>query len=108
MLVQVPAGLGLEHLTTAVQAVLDHHDALRMTVTRGAGDTPWSLEIPVRGSVPATEVVVRVPTGGFTGTDLEALIAAEAEAAWRGLDTATGRMLRVVWFDAGPSAPAGC
>ncbi|MFF3898067.1 non-ribosomal peptide synthase/polyketide synthase [Streptomyces sp. NPDC001812] len=105
MLVQVPAGLGLEHLTTAVQAVLDHHDALRMTVTRGAGDTPWSLEIPARGSVPATEAVVRVPTGGFTGTDLEALIAAEAEAAWRGLDTATGRMLRVVWFDAGPSAP---
>ncbi|MER5362578.1 amino acid adenylation domain-containing protein [Streptomyces sp. NPDC002785] len=105
MLVQVPAGLGLEHLTTAVQAVLDHHDALRMTVTRGGGDTPWSLEIPARGSVPATEAVVRVPTGGFTGADLEALVAAEAEAAWRGLDTAAGRMLRVVWFDAGPSAP---
>ncbi|KAF3469839.1 hypothetical protein GL259_30300 [Streptomyces sp. Tu 3180] len=105
MLVQVPAGLGLEHLTTAVQAVLDHHDALRMAVTRGGGDTPWSLEIPARGSVPAAEVVVRVPTGGFTGPDLEALIAAEAEAAWRALDTAAGRMVRVVWFDAGPDHP---
>ncbi|WP_434099959.1 amino acid adenylation domain-containing protein, partial [Streptomyces viridosporus] len=105
MLVRVPAGLGLEHLTTAVQALLDHHDALRMTVTRGADDTPWSLEVPARGCVPAAEVVVRVPTGGFTGADLEALIAAEAEAAWRALDPAAGRMLRVVWFDAGPSTP---
>ncbi|QEU88461.1 non-ribosomal peptide synthase/polyketide synthase [Streptomyces viridosporus] len=105
MLVRVPAGLGLEHLTTAVQALLDHHDALRMTVTRGADDTPWSLEVPARGCVPAAEVVVRVPTDGFTGADLEALIAAEAEAAWRALDPAAGRMLRVVWFDAGPSTP---
>ena len=29
-LLRVPAGLDLDRLVTAVQAVLDHHDALRM------------------------------------------------------------------------------
>ena len=33
MLLRVPAGLSQEHLTAALQAVLDHHDALRLRLT---------------------------------------------------------------------------
>ena len=33
MLLQVPAGLSQEHLTAALAAVLDHHDALRLRLT---------------------------------------------------------------------------
>ena len=37
MLLQVPAGLREEHLAGGLQALLDHHDALRLRVTAGAG-----------------------------------------------------------------------
>ena len=33
MLLRVPAGLSQEHLTAALAAVLDHHDALRLRLT---------------------------------------------------------------------------
>ncbi|MEZ3182638.1 amino acid adenylation domain-containing protein, partial [Streptomyces pimonensis] len=41
VLLQVPAGLGEERLTAAVQALLDHHDALRLRLTRTAGGLVW-------------------------------------------------------------------
>ena len=50
MLLQVPAGLREDHLVAALQALLDHHDALRLRLV-GAGhgrpSGPWRSRRPV-------------------------------------------------------------
>ena len=44
MLLQVPAGLREDHLVAALQALLDHHDALRLRLAGGARAS-WGLEV---------------------------------------------------------------
>ncbi|MCB5183282.1 non-ribosomal peptide synthetase [Streptomyces antimicrobicus] len=105
MLVQVPAELGEERLTGAVQTLLDHHDALRMRLDRSAADGRWRLTIPARGAVPAAEVVRRTDIAGLADEKLQSVLATEAEAAWRRIDPEAGRMLQAVWFDAGADRP---
>ncbi|MFE4421469.1 amino acid adenylation domain-containing protein [Streptomyces sp. NPDC056817] len=94
MLVRTPAGLTLERLTAGLQAVLDHHDALRLTLRRGDG--AWELETGPRGSVDAAGVVRRV-------ADPDEL-AGDPLRGWS-LRPDAGEMVRVVWLDAGPDTP---
>ncbi|MEW1601535.1 amino acid adenylation domain-containing protein, partial [Streptomyces sp. NPDC093808] len=98
VLLQVPAGLGEERLTAAVQALLDHHDALRLRLTRTAGGLVWALEAGERGSVDAARCVRRVSLAG-------ADVAQEARAAVARLAPESGVMVQAVWFDAGTEAP---
>ena len=93
MLLQVPAGLSEEHLRSALQALLDHHDALRLRLTmalpdggtspdaaRGAsGD--WSLEIAPPGAVTAGACLRRVDVRALDDHGLRGAIATAAEAA---------------------------
>ncbi|MEU3712658.1 non-ribosomal peptide synthetase [Streptomyces catenulae] len=95
-----PAGADPERLTTALGALLDHHDALRTRLTAPAPGL-WSPEVLPPGSVPAT--VTRVEAA--PGDDADALLAAELAAARARLDPATGRLLAAVLLDAGPDAP---
>ena len=41
MLLQVPAGLRGDHLIAALQAVIDHHDALRLSLISAAEDADF-------------------------------------------------------------------
>ena len=41
MLLRVPAGLSEEHLRAALEAVLDHHDALRLRLDAACGG--WGM-----------------------------------------------------------------
>ena len=93
MVVTVSPGLGLEPLMTAVQAVVDHHDALRLIWSPGDGH--WQLEARVAGSVSAREWVRRV-----SGPD-SADAAGQVAAAAARLDPAAGVMAQVTWLDAG-------
>ncbi|MEU4745584.1 amino acid adenylation domain-containing protein, partial [Actinosynnema sp. NPDC023658] len=56
MLLQVPpnadAGADSGRLTGALRALVDHHDALRLVLTRADG--AWSLHVRPRGTVPVT------------------------------------------------------
>ncbi|MEU2297996.1 amino acid adenylation domain-containing protein [Streptomyces antibioticus] len=105
MLLEVPAGLREDDLTAAVQALVDHHDALRLTRTPGGGPYggSWSLAVGPVGSVSAGDVVRRVGTGD-AGVD-QALVRVEAEAASARLSAERGLLVQVVWFDAGPARP---
>ncbi|MET8974169.1 amino acid adenylation domain-containing protein [Streptomyces sp. NPDC004539] len=76
-----PAGADVRQLTEALQAVVDHHGALRMRV--GAD---WSAFVPAPGS---TSVPVR------RVTDPKELAADQ-------LDPAKGDLVSAVWYDAGP------
>ncbi|WP_156724638.1 non-ribosomal peptide synthetase, partial [Streptomyces apocyni] len=104
MLVRVPAGLGEDRLASALQTVLDHHDALRMRLTR-LGGVVWSLEVTERGSVSARDCVQRVDTTGLDGDALRDVLVREAEAARSRLAPEAGAMVQAVWFDAGPDTP---
>ncbi|MFG2132156.1 amino acid adenylation domain-containing protein [Streptomyces sp. NPDC048751] len=104
-LVQVPAGLGESELATALQAVLDRHDALRTRQDRTGSDGRWTYEITGRGSVAAAGLVRRVDTAGLSGEALRTTIGREARAAWDRLAPQAGVMVQLVWFDAGPDEP---
>ncbi|MDI5962454.1 non-ribosomal peptide synthetase [Streptantibioticus silvisoli] len=103
-LIRVPAGLGGERITAALGTLLDHHDALRMRLGRPADGT-WALEVLPRGAVTADGCVTRVDAGSTDGDELAALVRARTDEALDRLDPEAGRMVRAVWFDAGPDRP---
>ncbi|RLK53922.1 non-ribosomal peptide synthetase [Actinokineospora cianjurensis] len=82
--VAAPADLDPSALTSAVAAVMRHHDALRAVVTPD-GDG-WRYVVPPAGS---GDGVVRAGRGD---------VRAELDAAADRLDPAAGVLLQVVWF----------
>ncbi|MFE4978000.1 condensation domain-containing protein, partial [Kitasatospora sp. NPDC056651] len=100
--IRTPANLTLPHLTQALQALLDHHDALRMTLRT---DGHWTLEIQPPGAVTATSCVTRVDATHLTPEALDDLTARETTAAQNRLAPRTGTMLQAVWLDQGPHQP---
>ncbi|HEY3712493.1 MAG TPA: amino acid adenylation domain-containing protein, partial [Amycolatopsis sp.] len=91
VLLRTPAGADVEALAAALQAVLDHHDGLRLK-RRGASvpglpDLLWSLETRPPGSSAAADVLRRAE-----GTD-------ELAPAVSRLDPDAGVLLQAVWFE---------
>ncbi|GAA2947594.1 amino acid adenylation domain-containing protein [Kitasatospora cinereorecta] len=103
VLLQVPARVTLESLTSAVGTLLDHHDALRLRLTVSDGE--WSYEVRERGAVDPADCVSRVDIAGADAAKTRAVIAEEAERAVSRLSPTDGAMVRAVWFDAGPDEP---
>ncbi|WP_251077015.1 condensation domain-containing protein, partial [Streptomyces benahoarensis] len=103
MAVQVPKGADPARLRTTVQAVLDHHDVLRMRAVPTADD--WELSVPPRGAVSAEDALRRVPATGLDARAWEALVESEGEAARARLAPDAGVMVQFVWFDRGPQCP---
>ena len=101
MLLRAPAGASIDELTAVLQAVLDHHDALRLRLTRIAG-VLWSLETLAAGALRAADHLRRVAGDPVA---LSAAVAIESDAAVGRLDPDAGRVLEAVWFDAGPDTP---
>ncbi|MEO3924511.1 amino acid adenylation domain-containing protein [Micromonosporaceae bacterium B7E4] len=95
VVVTVPPELGLDRLATALQALVDQHDALRLRLTAKPG-----LEVTAAGTVRVADQLRRVDAAG--AVPLPELIRAEADAAPRRLAPATGVTLQAVWFDLGP------
>ena len=103
MLLQVPAGLREEQLVAALQALLDHHDALRLRVG-GAAGAEWTLEIAPPGAVQAADCLRRVDVAAWMMRRCAPAIAEQAQAAELRLSPAAGVMVQAVWFDAGARA----
>ncbi|MFF9222069.1 amino acid adenylation domain-containing protein, partial [Streptomyces viridosporus] len=103
-LVQVPAGLRQEHLTAALQALLERHDALRMRAV-ATGDGGWTLEVAPAGSVEARDTLRRVEVPDPAAGLPPELLDERTGAAVAELAPYDGVMLRAVWFDAGDEAP---
>ncbi|PFG57309.1 non-ribosomal peptide synthase protein (TIGR01720 family)/amino acid adenylation domain-containing protein [Amycolatopsis sulphurea] len=90
--VRVPAGVTEEMLRTIVQALVDRHPMLRLSVS--IVDGIWSAEIR-----PDTEA-------GFTRVDAGDPDAGDHEQRARAvLDPTRGRVVEAVWFDAGSDRP---
>ncbi|MFE2032055.1 amino acid adenylation domain-containing protein [Streptomyces scopuliridis] len=101
MLIRTPAGLDQEQLTKGLQAVLDHHDALRLRLTR-AGGIVWGLEVAPRGALDAAGCLTRVDATGLRGAALRCVVAGHGGTEQARLSPEAGAMVRAVWFDAGP------
>ena len=119
LLLRSPAGLRQEDLAAALQALLDHHDALRLRLDAGgraqasehqasehqasehqaSGD--WTFEVMPSGSVRVEACLRRVDAGDLDDEGLRSLIRREAGAAELRLDPASGHLVQAVWFDAG-------
>ncbi|MFA1545317.1 amino acid adenylation domain-containing protein, partial [Actinomadura chokoriensis] len=97
VLLRTPPGLGVDHLTRALRAVLDHHDALRTSLPAG-GDP----RIAAPGTVDAAACVHRVDVAGADEAALAETVTAQAALARGRLDPASGTMTQLVWLDAGP------
>ncbi|MFF2408064.1 amino acid adenylation domain-containing protein [Streptomyces sp. NPDC058092] len=96
-----PAGTTREQLLTAIGALLDRHDALRLRLLR----PQWTLEIAPRGAVSAADCWRRVDVRGLDREALRTAIDTERAGDGGGFDLAAGVVLRAVWFDAGPREP---
>ncbi|MEV6399593.1 amino acid adenylation domain-containing protein [Streptomyces sp. NPDC051907] len=90
--VQTPQDATHGKIAAALQAVLDHHDVLRLS-----GD-----EILEAGAVRAEDVLRRVDAAEVADAQLPALVRQAADRTWRELAPAEGAVLRAVWIDAGP------
>ena len=103
VLLQVPGGLRENVLTKAVQRLFDHHDALRLRLEKKPSGE-WKLAVRPPGAVPASSCIRRVDVTQLGGDFAEA-IGREAGRAKEELDVQAGRMVRVLWFDAGKDEP---
>ena len=101
-LLQVPGRLKEQHLRTVLQAVLNHHDALRLRLIRSMESREWELEIAAVGGVKAEFCLRRVDVVGLDEVGLHACISEEAVAAEARLNPEAGMIVQGVWFDAGP------
>jgi amino acid adenylation domain-containing protein/non-ribosomal peptide synthase protein (TIGR01720 family) len=96
LLVRTPAGLDVGGLVDAVRTLLDRHDMLRATL-----DEDWELVVRPRGAVESADCVSRVDIAGLTEAEVMERVRAASEEATGALAPRRGRLLRVVWFDAG-------
>ncbi|GAB2728292.1 amino acid adenylation domain-containing protein [Streptomyces bullii] len=109
MLLQAPADADTGKLTRVLQAVLDHHDGLRLVLTRmdlgPAVPALWSARTTAPGSVDAAALLRRVDVRDLDDAALRAVIGEESDAAAGRLDPDSGAMVQAVWFDAGTERP---
>ncbi|PSO48056.1 MAG: hypothetical protein BRC32_03010 [Actinobacteria bacterium QS_8_72_14] len=101
MVVQTPADADEPRLTSALQAVMDHHAMLRARLRRLPD--AWQLEVAAPGTVRAATCLTRVEAAGLDAEALDGLVDDHRAAATSRLDPDAGVMVQAVWFDAGPS-----
>jgi amino acid adenylation domain-containing protein/non-ribosomal peptide synthase protein (TIGR01720 family) len=95
VLLEAASPMVAEALEQAVGAVLEHHDALRLRVSRGEQGHEQQI-VPYDGTVPFE----RVDLGAVPEGERTAALSAAAARAQASLDLARGPMLRVVLFSA--------
>ncbi|MEU9012545.1 amino acid adenylation domain-containing protein [Streptomyces sp. NPDC048479] len=109
MLLQAPAAADTDSLTRVLQAILDHHDGLRLTLSRmdlgPAIPALWSARTLAVGSVDAAALLRRVDVRDLDDVGLRTVIADESDGAASRLDPDGGTMLQAVWLDAGGDRP---
>ncbi|MGH3686628.1 MAG: condensation domain-containing protein, partial [Pseudonocardiaceae bacterium] len=105
VLLRVPAGVDIECVLTAAQAVLDHHDALRARLRYPGGTADRGqpvLEIAPVGTVSAQELVHQVEVANLDEDQLYEVLDQQRQAAAARLAPESGVMVQLVWCDAGP------
>ncbi len=100
VLLQAPTRLDETALVTALQALLDHHDALRLRVIQEGG-----LVIPAAGSVCASTCLRRLSLTGLEVAGRQEALRRAFEEGMSRLDPGAGILLQAVWAEAEPDEP---
>ncbi|MFE9858966.1 amino acid adenylation domain-containing protein [Streptomyces sp. NPDC005780] len=100
---RTPAGADGDTLVAALQLLIDHHDMLRLRVSRPAAGEPVLEALPP-GAVQARRRFTRVDIAGLDAEAARAAVTAAGEQARRRLRPADGDVIEAVWGDAGPHA----
>src|SRR5262249_35178414 len=95
-------GLRQDHLTAALQTLLDHHDALRLRVI---DPVAMRLEVAAAGSIRAADCVHRIEIEDVGAAGLATCVREAGQGAAARLLPARGVMVQAVWLDAGADAP---
>ncbi|MFC8490310.1 amino acid adenylation domain-containing protein [Streptomyces sp. NPDC057235] len=98
---RTPEDADQERLAAALQILVDHHDMLRVRVTRTAGGEP-ALETLPRGTVPVRPRLTRIDVAGRDADGVRVALAEAGERARERLRPAHGEVFEAVWCDAGP------
>ncbi|MEV5600524.1 amino acid adenylation domain-containing protein [Streptomyces sp. NPDC052299] len=98
-----PAGAREDTLVAALQLLADHHDMLRLRVTRTAGGDPVLEALPP-GAVTARRRFTRIDIAGLDAEAARAALTEAGERARRRLRPSVGAVFEAVWGDAGPGA----
>ncbi|MEU3223348.1 amino acid adenylation domain-containing protein [Streptomyces sp. NPDC006976] len=96
-----PAGADEDTLAAALQLLADHHDMLRLRVTRTAGGDPVLHTLPP-GTVPARRRLTRVDITGLDADAVRGVLTEAGERARGRLRPSAGSVFESVWADAGP------
>ncbi|MFH8349191.1 amino acid adenylation domain-containing protein [Streptomyces sp. NPDC018045] len=102
VMVRTPTGLTAAELTAALQAVLDHHGALRLRLGPDGADT---LEVRPPGTVPVAGLLRTVRLPGPAEQIAATIVREQCAAATGRLDPRSGAVLQAVWFDTGSHRP---
>ncbi|HLG56457.1 MAG TPA: condensation domain-containing protein, partial [Vicinamibacterales bacterium] len=102
VMVDVPVNATETAILTALQAVVDHHEALRLRVTPNS--RPWQLTVLPPGGVRAAECLQRVDIRKLARADAERRLANAAASAVGRFEPHNGRLVQAVWADAGPES----
>ncbi|MFI7237653.1 amino acid adenylation domain-containing protein [Streptomyces cyaneofuscatus] len=97
---RTPPGADEEALVATLQLLIDHHDMLRLKVTRPA-EGELVLEALPPGAVPARRRFTRVDVAGLGPDAVRAALTEAGEAARGRLRPAHGEVIEAVWCDAG-------
>ncbi|MFD0021696.1 amino acid adenylation domain-containing protein [Streptomyces sp. NPDC058382] len=100
-MLSTPAGADENTLVATLQLLIDHHDMLRLRVTRPPGGTPVFEALPP-GAVPARPRFTRIDIAGLDADAARAAAAEAGEQARGRLRPAHGDVVEAVWCDAGP------
>ncbi|WP_327120821.1 amino acid adenylation domain-containing protein [Streptomyces sp. NBC_01341] len=100
---RTPAGADEASLVATLQLLVDHHDMLRLRITRRAGGEPVVEALPP-GAVSARRRFTRVDVAGLDADAVRAAVTAAGEEARSRLRPAHGEVIEAVWCDAGPHA----
>ena len=102
VVLRAPADVTLSSLLSALQALIDHHDMLRLKVVRDTASEPARLTVQEPGQIDASACMVRIDVSGHASPDWKALLDQHQEHVQRGLALHDARTLQALWFDAGP------
>jgi non-ribosomal peptide synthase protein (TIGR01720 family) len=107
--VPLPVGVEERHLRDALQAILDHHDVLRMrtvvSLDGPATDDGSTVTVLPAGAVTAESVLSRVDLAAVPRENLAAVVTGQTRAAQARFAPEAGVMLQALWLDAGRSTP---
>ncbi|SFL53980.1 non-ribosomal peptide synthetase [Streptomyces pini] len=102
MVLTTPAKAGPDDVRRVLQALIDHHGALRLRAAADRSGSPDGLVVGEPGSVAAADLLWHRDAADLPETALREAVEQEARRARDGLDPSAGAVLRAAWLDRGP------